>query len=77
MKPSKILTALLLAMSAISPLVNGAVSSAVTKASPPIAADARTFITDMRTEGVVDPMGIEEAAPRFSGSFSVLQGFLT
>ena len=66
MNPSKILAALLMAMSAITPLVNGAVSSSVTKASPPIAANARIFITDMRTEGVMDPLGIEEVAPRFS-----------
>ena len=39
---------------------------AVEPKSPALAGNAPIFITDIRTEGVSQPMGIEEAAPRFS-----------
>ena len=70
MKPINILTALLLALPAMTPSVYGAESSPIAKAPPSIAADAPIAITDLRTEGVSQPMGIEEAAPRFSWRYA-------
>lgn len=57
---------LALAISAIVPLVFGADSApgrGSSLSSPPV---APICITDTRTEGVSQPLGIEEAAPRFS-----------
>jgi len=70
MKTTNIITVLLLALLALTPSVDGAKSSPVAKASSSIAADAPISITDLRTEGVSQPMGIEEAAPRFSWRYA-------
>ena len=58
--------ALLLPLLAITPLVYGADASLNAKASPAPVAGVLILIADPRTEGVIQPMGVEEAAPRFS-----------
>jgi alpha-L-rhamnosidase len=66
MKPARILTALSLALVTVTPTMVGAEPSPNTKSSASIAADAPISIKDPRTEGVIQPMGVEEANPRFS-----------
>ena len=73
MKNMNILTVMLLALLAISPSVYGTGSSLNTIASPSVADDAPISITDMRTEGVSQPMGVEEAAPRFSWRYEAVK----
>jgi alpha-L-rhamnosidase len=70
-KHPKILTALLVAMSALTSSVLGADSSATAKASTSIADDALISIADPRTEGVIQPMGVEDPAPRFSWRYEM------
>lgn len=65
-KHPNIFAALLMAMSAWTPTMQGADSPPAAKASTAIAADTLISIVDPRTEGVIQPMGLEEAAPRFS-----------
>ena len=55
-----------LVMSAIVPSVLADGPAPVRDSSPSGALAAPIFITDTRTEGVSQPMGIEESAPRFS-----------
>jgi len=70
MKHLNILTALLFALPAITPSVYGVELVPVRNNPQSIAADAPIFITDLRTEGVSQPLGVEEAAPRFSWRYA-------
>lgn len=66
MKKLSILAAVLLPAVTLLPRMYGAELSPNRRTSPSIAADAPISITDLRTEGVSQPMGVEDAAPRFS-----------
>lgn len=57
---------LLLVLWLNAPCVRGIDSSQHAEASTSIAAGALISITDPRTEGVIQPMGVEDSAPRFS-----------
>lgn len=65
MKRINFLTALLIPTLALCPMVYGAEVLSVRQVFQP-STDAGVFITDMRSEGVVQPLGVEEPTPRFS-----------
>lgn len=67
MKQSLLSFSLLLSLAGITPLAR--LHAAGPKSSV-LAGVAPISITDMRTEGVLQPMGVEEAAPRFSWRYA-------